>query len=321
MNTPSPALPSPSPATPGNTAQELLERVAVEGDRAPRELIDACAAQGEPMVGALRRLLEDEHTWDAIDGVWWLPVHAGLILGLMPSESAGVLLADLMRMLNAHEADDLQDWLAELWPILFQNKPPRAIDAVRALAEDPAVDWFTLSEALDVILTLAHRRGETAIEPELDWTAALAADESRDGRSRAWAACALLSFPRARHRGLLDKLAALEERRHGTDALDCIFSHEDVDIAFAEPDPGRQPPWFGGRLDPWSFYDPAEIDARQQRWSEENAGYVDEYDGLDTDAWIPMPYVRATPKIGRNDPCPCGSGKKYKHCCLGKQPA
>jgi uncharacterized protein len=24
------------------------------------------------------------------------------------------------------------------------------------------------------------------------------------------------------------------------------------------------------------------------------------------------------PKIGRNDPCPCGSGKKYKKCCMGK---
>lgn len=24
------------------------------------------------------------------------------------------------------------------------------------------------------------------------------------------------------------------------------------------------------------------------------------------------------PKAGRNDPCPCGSGKKYKQCCLGK---
>lgn len=22
--------------------------------------------------------------------------------------------------------------------------------------------------------------------------------------------------------------------------------------------------------------------------------------------------------IGRNDPCPCGSGKKYKNCCIGK---
>jgi SEC-C motif-containing protein len=25
--------------------------------------------------------------------------------------------------------------------------------------------------------------------------------------------------------------------------------------------------------------------------------------------------VRTEPKIGRNDPCPCGSGKKYKKCC------
>jgi uncharacterized protein YecA (UPF0149 family) len=24
---------------------------------------------------------------------------------------------------------------------------------------------------------------------------------------------------------------------------------------------------------------------------------------------------RGIPKIGRNDPCPCGSGKKYKKCC------
>jgi preprotein translocase subunit SecA len=26
------------------------------------------------------------------------------------------------------------------------------------------------------------------------------------------------------------------------------------------------------------------------------------------------PYVREQPKVGRNDPCPCGSGKKYKQC-------
>lgn len=28
--------------------------------------------------------------------------------------------------------------------------------------------------------------------------------------------------------------------------------------------------------------------------------------------------VRNEPKIGRNDPCPCGSGKKYKNCCMNK---
>ncbi len=27
------------------------------------------------------------------------------------------------------------------------------------------------------------------------------------------------------------------------------------------------------------------------------------------------PFVREEPKVGRNDPCPCGSGKKFKKCC------
>ena len=26
--------------------------------------------------------------------------------------------------------------------------------------------------------------------------------------------------------------------------------------------------------------------------------------------------ARALPKVGRNDPCPCGSGKKFKKCCV-----
>ena len=29
-----------------------------------------------------------------------------------------------------------------------------------------------------------------------------------------------------------------------------------------------------------------------------------------------VPLRRSSPKVGRNDPCPCGSGKKFKHCCL-----
>lgn len=27
------------------------------------------------------------------------------------------------------------------------------------------------------------------------------------------------------------------------------------------------------------------------------------------------PYIRTSPKVGRNEPCPCGSGKKFKKCC------
>ncbi len=29
----------------------------------------------------------------------------------------------------------------------------------------------------------------------------------------------------------------------------------------------------------------------------------------------PVEPIQATEKVKRNDPCPCGSGKKYKQCC------
>jgi hypothetical protein len=33
-------------------------------------------------------------------------------------------------------------------------------------------------------------------------------------------------------------------------------------------------------------------------------------------AWRAAPLLNDSPRIGRNDPCPCGSGRKYKKCCL-----
>jgi preprotein translocase subunit SecA len=42
-----------------------------------------------------------------------------------------------------------------------------------------------------------------------------------------------------------------------------------------------------------------------------------ETDAAPANSEVQLPRVtvrRETPKVGRNDPCPCGSGKKYKHC-------
>jgi preprotein translocase subunit SecA len=43
---------------------------------------------------------------------------------------------------------------------------------------------------------------------------------------------------------------------------------------------------------------------------EEDSGDV----ALATAAVKKRPVTRAATKVGRNEPCPCGSGKKYKHC-------
>ncbi len=95
------------------------------------------------------------------------------------------------------------------------------------------------------------------------------------------------------------------------------------------------------------FYAPEEIAKRQERWEKEEEEDGDDDDELDLDLVRqmlddsplrkPLPlsgfdayhptapagyketddgvFVRASEKVGRNDPCPCGSGKKYKKCC------
>ena len=41
----------------------------------------------------------------------------------------------------------------------------------------------------------------------------------------------------------------------------------------------------------------------------------DQWFYVDGDMVKPKPITRDAPKVGRNEPCPCGSGKKYKRCC------
>jgi hypothetical protein len=66
-----------------------------------------------------------------------------------------------------------------------------------------------------------------------------------------------------------------------------------------------------GELSGWyAFSDAAKED--QERWatSPEDAGLA----FADT----PLPFVDPFKGVGRNDPCPCGSGKKFKKCCLDR---
>jgi preprotein translocase subunit SecA len=58
---------------------------------------------------------------------------------------------------------------------------------------------------------------------------------------------------------------------------------------------------------------PSEEEFKHEEQS--NLQYAGGGDG--TGGGKPEPVRRESPKVGRNDPCPCGSGKKYKKCCGG----
>lgn len=312
-----------APALPAYTEDELaalspaalIELLIRDEDRVPRNVIDRCAAHGEGMVDRFRETVDGDRAWqdDASPREWWLLLHTAMILGLIASESAGLLLVRLMRRLARAGDDDLQDWLAGRWPPLFANKPRSAVEAARALSEDRSLSWYIRCQAADIVIDAARRSADGALERELDWLAAQAADERDDLDFRLAAGNTLLNFPREQHRRLLAALAAQQQ------GYFAAFSAADIDAAFAR---GRDEPDWERVGDPWRFYAAGAIAARQDRWEEEAARGDDFFDPYDQRfSEMALPYVRETEKVGRNDLCPCGSGKKYKKCCLPKEQA
>ena len=57
-----------------------------------------------------------------------------------------------------------------------------------------------------------------------------------------------------------------------------------------------------------------QIERAQEEEHEDMSKYRTEKPGLENEKAAPQEPVRAEKRVGRNDPCPCGSGKKYKNC-------
>lgn len=296
----------------------IIDLMIVDEDRVPRNVIDECARRGDTMVEQLSVLVDDSRVWyGEPSGEWWLKLHAVMILGLIPTERAGLLLVQFMRRMSREEDHDLQDWLASCWPALFQNKPESVLTVLRALGEDRAVDWYIRTCAVDAYVAATRQRGSDEFERALEWLAGIVANEEEDWDLRLCSGNTLLDFPRIQYRLLLEGMA---ESQSG---FGVHFSQNDVQQAYTAM---QDKAGWERSNDPWKFYSPSEIAARKQRWEKEDAkNDAVEWDGdynfsgnkfLNEAYSLEEPYVRAEPKIGRNDPCPCGSGKKYKKCCL-----
>ncbi len=296
----------------------LLALVTSLEDLLPRTVVDECIRRGDALVPALRAHLEDEQNWceEADPGDWWALLHAIMILGAIPGRAASEALLSGFRRMEAHPDDTLWDWVAGYWPALFANKRELTVDALRAIALDTRQNWYCRIQALECVLAAAHAAGHDALEAALDWIAELTRDENEDFDFRSSAANILLDFPRERHRRHLEALGSRMEKMNRFGAA---FHRDDVIKTFKE---NRDQPEWERFSDPWEFYDEQAIRDRQARWAREAAEEAASQEAVRASAsWqsqTRQPQLRDAPKIGRNEPCPCGSGKKYKKCCLAK---
>jgi len=299
---------------------ELFHLLSMLDDAVPYEVIHECIQRDTPMVEMLSQYLVDDKHWNEAQDIeedsFWTRLHAIMILGKIPGETAAHGLINTLYRMSDKSDDPFWDWLAGYWPALFRNKPEVNFRALHAMAEDATLGWYTRHSATECVLAHAASQSQETLEQALDWLADLIAVENEDEEFRYMGGCTLLDFVPERHRPLLEKLADQQENL----GMDTIFVRSDLNRAYNQ---GKSQPEWEQFENPWEFYEPKEILKRQQRWYlEETALHdIDEKDELNKKRQNYLPSrvetcVREQPKAGRNDPCPCGSGKKYKKCCL-----
>ena len=249
----------------------------------------------------LIQILTDPELTAASSGspVVWAPIHALRILGTLKAESAiGPILEELRHI---DEGDD--DWLGE--------------------------------EACDALANI----GPAAVEP----TAAYLADEKRGKYARLTAARALAQlarkWPEARAAAVAALTLQLDAHLVQEPEFNGLLISALCDVPAPEAAPGIERAFAAGRVDESIVgdWEDVQIELGLKRFREhprkpnkltEIGRRLRAVRGLPEPAEDPLigdlspeplappaaPY-RATPKVGRNEPCPCGSGKKFKKCC------
>lgn len=315
------------------SAAELLHALETAG-RAPHlDLIRACLARREELTPTLLEWLAraGSEEWLDDDPRWYREIHAGLLL-IGYRESSALPLFD--RIYREEERSNLLDWFDTELPAYGPAATGWAID----LVSDPRAAMDGRVSATEILGTIAYRFPEErerivtalrALLPPLNPNGEPDLPESFTEEPDplwTWAGAALAEL---KDTASQPQMKALYE----ADLIDEIVMG-DVDEYLAMFDADASPPAASyATFDIVDTYRSlqAQTVATARRTAEAAAlrgeqlalqsGLLSQHARAGTilPSAKPRPYVRSQPKIGRNEPCPCGSGKKYKHCHGKKQ--
>jgi len=186
---------------------------------------------------------------------------------------------------------------------------------IKRLIEDRAANEFCRCQAIEALATLAAWNERSAAEVA-DYFGWLVREGLEREPSAVWDSLACSSAD-------IEALTVLEQLQPAAaeNLLD-DFSLEDINTLKTMP-PGEKINQFRNHQVPfedvaletcwWSCFSESRKKNRLNSFGATSAFPVDEPVESNLD-FVPQPYI-APPKIGRNEPCPCGSGKKYKKCC------
>jgi len=301
------------------TPEEIFTQLQRGGQPLPEEALRAADQNRDALtpslLASLSQLVANSRTVQD-DQDLQLPFYAMYLLAAWREPKAHPLLLDFLRLPGELALDASGDIITEDMDRMLAQTYGGDVQGLLALVRDPAVNEFSRGAALRslaLLVTWGQMPRETVITHFRETVAALPAGDPILTQVVGLA-------PSLHLAELRDELLAL----YDTDQIDeTVFGDRD-ELAAEFEDPSDR-----------YFRSPIEDVANEEGWwagsTEEDpiaAGAWDEPEeapitaGDNGDAWSELPSnvtpglpYRAPPKPGRNDPCPCGSGKKYKKCC------
>jgi SEC-C motif/Protein of unknown function (DUF1186) len=264
-------------------------------------------------VPALIRMATDDQLYGgtADSLAVWAPIHAWQALVQLRADEAIGPLVNLFHRLD----DDMDDWISTDLPVDLAQFGGAALESLTAFLADTAHGEWARNAAAKSIGHIAE------LHPELraDCLARLGAQLERF-TEQTDEFNALLISPLWDLRAV--ELLPLIERAYAAGRVDEAVHGdlEDVQIQFGLKSQ-REHPRRPNRLTIMG-------EKFRAQWTAAGLPLPDSEAGLNTleqllaarrppeppPAALALPF-RAAPKTGRNDPCPCGSGKKFKKCC------
>ncbi len=229
-------------------------------------------------------LMTDPAFDKADDDSFWVPLHAWRILGQLRAEQA---VQSLVEMFDVFEEND-DDWAIEEIPEVMGLIGASAIPALTECLQDESKKEFVRVYAIDSLAKIAKHHPECRKEV-LEVFRQYMRNPCKDIETANGLLISNLIDLKATE--LIDEIKFLFEQ-------DCVDFSVAGDFENVEISLGLRTE----RVTPKPGYFSLLDSGNDNNW-------LDEIPIVET-------VVRKSPKIGRNDPCPCGSGKKYKRCCL-----
>lgn len=297
------------------TIPEILKELEPYTGRFPMDAMRAAVEQREAITPELLRWVEviaDNPAEAAKRKDYMLPVFSLYLLAQFREKAAYPLLVKIVSAPGETPfdlfGDTITEGLRQILASVYDGNPA----PLHGLVESEQVNDFVRSAALNTFLVLEHT-DQMPRETVLEYFRSLFHGKLPRTPSYAWSSlvCVVADLP-------APELLAEVRQAYSENLID----ESVADLEGIEQDMAAPKPWRRDRqhlitdaiaeMEGWACFHPCDSVSTEPPKAQPPASLPPLRVPAD---YVPSkPFIRE-PKIGRNDPCPCRSGKKFKKCC------